>query len=186
MIIDISMSQLGLHQGPSKTQLIRRVLISITFCLHPHHLSQPQLYRHTAAAHGRGGTTELGVESVVHRDPGCDTAVFLSTPHSGGEDVGSRYSRREHARCVVIATTFIHIYCVEDNWFAVLCLWRVDVSGTKDHRPARLFWNKHNVDVVVCSRLYTDRDVQITTFDCDIIQCLKTTTTTNRNSNVSK
>ena len=139
VIIVISMSQLGLHQGSGKTQVTRKVQISITVCLHPHPLSQPQLYRHTAAARGRIGTIERGVGSAIHRDAGCDTAVFLFTPHSGGEDVGSRYSRREHARCVVIATTFIHPYCFEDNWFVVHCLFCVDASGTKHHRPARLF-----------------------------------------------
>ena len=139
VIIVITMSQLGLHQGPSKTQFTRRVLISIIACLHPHRLSQPQLYRHTAAARGRQGTIDRGVDKVVHHDVGCNTVVFVSTSHSGGEDVGSRYSRREHARCVVIATTFIHIYFVEDNWFVVHCLFCVDVIGPKHHRPARLF-----------------------------------------------
>ena len=73
-------------QCPSKTHLIRRVLISITACLHPHPLSQPQLYRHTAAARGRVGTTELGAGKVAHNDVGRDTSVFLSAPNSGGED----------------------------------------------------------------------------------------------------
>ena len=139
IIIVINIFRLGQHHGPSKTHVIRRVLISMTACQHPHRLSQPQLYRHTATARGRVGTTELGVESVVHRDPGCDTSVFPSTPHSGGEDVGSRHSRREHARCVVIATTFIHLYCAEDNWFVALCPFSVYVSGIKHHRPGRLF-----------------------------------------------
>ena len=139
VIIVITMSQLGLHQGPSKTHVIRRVLISMTACQHPHRLSQPQLYRHTAAARGRGGTIESGGGSAVHHNVGCNTAVFLSTPQSGGEDVGSRYSRREHARCVVIATTFIHLYCAEDNWFVALCPFSVYVSGIKHHRPGRLF-----------------------------------------------
>ena len=120
IIIVINMLELGLHQGPSKTRFNRRVLISITACSHPHPLSQPQLYRHTAAARGREGTIEKAVGCAVHGDAGCDTTVFLSTPHRGGEDVGSRYSRREHARCVVIATTFIYIYCVEDNCFVFL------------------------------------------------------------------
>ena len=133
------MSQLWLQQGPSKTQFLRPVLIGITLRLHPHPLSQPQLYRHTAAARGRQGTIENGVVSAVLRDAGCDKAVILSTPHSGGEDVGSRYSRREHARCVVIATTCVHLYCVEDSWFAVHCLCCVDASGRKHHRPGRLF-----------------------------------------------
>ena len=139
IIIKTNMSQLGLHQDPGKTRVIRRVLVSITVCRHPHPLSQPQLYRHTAAARGRQGAIENGVVSAVLRDAGCDKAVILSTPHSGGEDVGSRYSRREHARCVVIATTFVHLYIVENNWFAELCLRFVDASGTKHHRPARLF-----------------------------------------------
>ena len=139
IIIVINMSQLGLHQGPGKTQFIRIVLINITPCHHPHPLSQPELYRHTAAARGRQGAIENSVVSAVLRDAGCDKAVILSTPHSGGEDVGSRYSRREHARCVVIAATCVHLYCVEDNWVAVHCLCCVDASGTKHHRPARLF-----------------------------------------------
>ena len=70
IIIVINMSQLGLHQGPGKTQFIRIVLINITPCHHPHPLSQPELYRHTAAARGRVGTTEHGVGSAVHHDPG--------------------------------------------------------------------------------------------------------------------
>ena len=154
IIIVVNRIQLWQHQGPGKTRVIRRVLISITFWHHPHPLSQPQLYRHTAAARGRIGTIESGVGSAVHHNVGYNTAVFLSTPQSGGEDVGSRYSRREHARCAVIATAFVHLYVVEDNWFAELCLCFVDASGTKHHRPARLFWNRHNVDLVTCSRLF--------------------------------
>ena len=161
IIIKTNISHMCLHQDPGKTRLIRRVLISITVCRHPHPLSQPQLYRHTAAARGRIGTTEHGVGSAVHRDAGCDTSVFLSAPYSGGEDVGSWYSRREHARCVVIAATFIHIYCVEDNWFAVLCLCCVDESGVEHHRPARLFWNTMSR----AADYFNDRNVEITRFE---------------------